>query len=176
MNQLQNSQYSWNILFFRKPIWVLLELVRRRSQNFIVIDQEKHKIKAIYIWTPCDRIFCVNTDLRHQYGISVAKSLTLLLAKRPWRRGAMRKNGLPYLFRFFFVPGNLCSISSKPSLISVSGIRSRFFGKRNWFVQMVSAIPGRNLPVGNFVYHLPKPNRFIKLAHGSSVPRFLYQR
>ena len=32
-----------------------------------------------------------------------------------------------------------------------------FFGKWNWFVQMVNAIPGRNLPVLNFEYHLPKP-------------------
>ena len=30
MNQLQNSQYSYNIFFFRKPIWVLLELFRKR--------------------------------------------------------------------------------------------------------------------------------------------------
>ena len=32
-----------------------------------------------------------------------------------------------------------------------------FFGKWNWFVQMVNAIPVRNLPVLNFAYHLPKP-------------------
>ena len=32
-----------------------------------------------------------------------------------------------------------------------------FFGKWNWFVQMVNAIPGRNLPVLNFEHHLPKP-------------------
>ena len=31
-----------------------------------------------------------------------------------------------------------------------------FSGKRNWFAQMVNAIPGRNLPVPNFAYHLPK--------------------
>ena len=28
------------------------------------------------------------------------------------------------------------------------------FGKWNWFVQMVNAIPGRNLPGLNFAYHL----------------------
>ena len=52
MNLLQNSQYSRNILFFRKSVWVLLELVRSRTQNFTILDQEKHKIKQIYIWNP----------------------------------------------------------------------------------------------------------------------------
>ena len=32
-----------------------------------------------------------------------------------------------------------------------------FSYKWNWFVQMVNTIPGRNLPVLNFAYHLPKP-------------------
>ena len=32
-----------------------------------------------------------------------------------------------------------------------------FFGKWNWFEQMVKAIPGRNLPVLNFANHLPTP-------------------
>ena len=35
-----------------------------------------------------------------------------------------------------------------------------FFGKWNWFVQMLNAIPGQKLRVLNFAYHLPKPNRF----------------
>ena len=35
-------------LFFR----VLLELFRQGSQNFTIIDQEKHKIKQIYIENP----------------------------------------------------------------------------------------------------------------------------
>ena len=48
---------------------------------------------------------------------------------------------------------NSCSISSKPSLKPGSGLRGRF-GKWNWFVQMVNAIPGRNLPGLNFAYHL----------------------
>ena len=38
------------------------------------------------------RIYYVNTDLRHQYGISVAESQTFLFAKRPQRRRA-RRNG-----------------------------------------------------------------------------------
>ena len=37
-------------------------------------------------------IYYVNIDLRHQYGISVAKSQTFLLAKRPCWPGA-RRNG-----------------------------------------------------------------------------------
>ena len=38
------------------------------------------------------RIYYVNIDLRHQYGISVAESQTFLRAKRPHRRRA-RRNG-----------------------------------------------------------------------------------
>ena len=34
------------------------------------------------------RIYYVNIDLRHQYGISTAESQTFLLAKRPQRRRA----------------------------------------------------------------------------------------
>ena len=52
MNLLQNSQYSWNIFLFRKSIWVLLELARKKTQNFTLIEQEKQKIKQIYIWNP----------------------------------------------------------------------------------------------------------------------------
>ena len=32
-----------------------------------------------------------------------------------------------------------------------------FSNKWNWLVQMVNAISGRNIPVLNFAYHLPKP-------------------
>ena len=45
-------QNSWNILYFRQRIWVLLELVRSKTQNVTIIDQEKHKIKQIYVWIP----------------------------------------------------------------------------------------------------------------------------
>ena len=41
INPLQNSQYSWDIFFFRKSI-----AVEHKT------DQEKHKIKQIYIWNP----------------------------------------------------------------------------------------------------------------------------
>ena len=38
------------IFFFRRSIWFLLKLVHRRTQNFNIIDQEKHKIEQINIW------------------------------------------------------------------------------------------------------------------------------
>ena len=38
------------------------------------------------------RIYYVNTDLRHQYGISVAESQRFLLAKRP-QRGSDEERG-----------------------------------------------------------------------------------
>ena len=73
INLLQGSQYSWNIFFIRKSIWVLLELVRSRTQNFTIIDKEIHTIKQICICNPMTTGFTdVNIDLRHQYGISVA--------------------------------------------------------------------------------------------------------
>ena len=51
--------------------------------------------------------------------------------------------------------GNSCFISSKPTLIPVLYMLWRpFFGKWNWFVQMIHAIPGRNLPILNFAYRL----------------------
>ena len=45
------------------------------------------------------------------------------------------------------------------------------FGKWNWFVQMVNAIPGRKLRVLNFVYHLRKPFT----ARFAQVNRKLYR-
>ena len=38
-----------------------------------------------------------------------------------------------------------------------TSFRPSFFGKLNWFVPMLNAIPGRNLLVLNFANHLPKP-------------------
>ena len=53
------------------------------KQNFAKIDQEKRKILHL---EPHDyRIYYVNIDLRHQYGISVAETQTFLHAKRPQR-------------------------------------------------------------------------------------------
>ena len=58
----------------------------------MTIDQENHKLNQTnLLLEPHDyRIYYVNIDLHHQYGISVAESQTL--AKRPWQRGA-RRNG-----------------------------------------------------------------------------------
>ena len=49
-NPLQNSQYLWNIVFSRRSIWVLLEIVGRWTQHFVKIDQKTPKIGQIYIW------------------------------------------------------------------------------------------------------------------------------
>ena len=50
-----------------------------------------------------------------------------------------------------------------------------FLGKWIWFVQMVNEIQGRNLPVLNFAYHLPKPWIDIRLPlyFGKQSPRFV---
>ena len=42
----------WNIVFSRSNIWVFLELIRRWTQHFTKIDQEKCKIEQICIWHP----------------------------------------------------------------------------------------------------------------------------
>ena len=52
MNLYQNSQYLWNMVFARRSIWVLLELIRRWTQYFSKIDREKRKIEQICIWNP----------------------------------------------------------------------------------------------------------------------------
>ena len=55
-----------------------MELVRSRTQNFTIIDQEKQKPdrKSNEFFEPHDyRIYCVNIDLRHQYRISVAEAV-----------------------------------------------------------------------------------------------------
>ena len=50
MNLLQKGQYSWNIeVAFLK---VLLELVRRGTQNFTIINQKNLQIEQIFIWDP----------------------------------------------------------------------------------------------------------------------------
>ena len=61
MDLLQYSPFSWNIFFFGRGIWVLLELVRRRKQNFTIIDQERHKIEQINIWSPLTTGFIMQT-------------------------------------------------------------------------------------------------------------------
>ena len=45
---LQNSQYWWNIIFFRRSIWVLLELVRKKHKT--LPKSFRRNIKPI--WNP----------------------------------------------------------------------------------------------------------------------------
>ena len=49
-----------------------------------------------------------------------------------------------------------------------------FFGKWNWFVQMLNAISAQNLPVLNFAYHLPKQwtNRYSNVD--GKQPQFFF--
>ena len=39
----------------------MLELVRQRKPNFTIIDQEKHKIEQINIWSPLTTGFIMQT-------------------------------------------------------------------------------------------------------------------
>ena len=66
-NLWQNSQYLWNIVFSRRSIWVLLELVGRWTQQFNKIDHNTRKIGQTYIWNP------MTTDLlcKHWFASSV---------------------------------------------------------------------------------------------------------
>ena len=48
-------------MFFSRSIWVLLKLVRRWTQHFTKIDQEKHKIEQICIWDPMTTGFIMQT-------------------------------------------------------------------------------------------------------------------
>ena len=68
MNLLQNSQYLWSIFFSRRSIWVLLELIRRWTQHFSKINQEKCKIEQICFWNPMTTAFIMQTLI---YVISV---------------------------------------------------------------------------------------------------------
>ena len=48
----KQSVFLEYILVSKFFFWVLLELVRKGSQNFTIIDQEKHEIKQMYIENP----------------------------------------------------------------------------------------------------------------------------
>ena len=85
MKAKKNSQYFWNMFFFRRSIWVFLEFVHRKKQNFTIFDLEKHKIEQIYIWSPMTTwlimlIFIISVDfpsLRHKHlplGENIPKS------------------------------------------------------------------------------------------------------
>ena len=83
--------YFWNIFFSRRSIWVLLELVRRWTQHFTKIDQEKrinwtklHLKPHDYRILLCKHWF---TSLVWNFCLWVA-DVRFLLAKRLQRRGA----------------------------------------------------------------------------------------
>ena len=79
------------IVFSRRSIWVLRELVGRSTQHFTKIDQKTRKNWTNLYLEPHDYwTYYVNIGLHHQYGISAAESQTFLLAKRPRQRRAMR--------------------------------------------------------------------------------------
>ena len=74
MNLLQNSQYSWNILFSRRSIWVLLKFVHRWTQTYQNWPGE-HKIEQICIWNPMTTgLACVQPPppLRKKLGRSLS--------------------------------------------------------------------------------------------------------
>ena len=62
-NLYKNSQYLWNIVFSGRSIWVLLELVRKWTQHFTKIDQEKRKIEQNYIWNPMTTGLIMQTSI-----------------------------------------------------------------------------------------------------------------
>ena len=47
---MQLTNYSWNIFFFRKKNLSFAGAHSQKNTNITIIDQEKHKIKKIYIW------------------------------------------------------------------------------------------------------------------------------
>ena len=53
--------------------------------------------------------------------------------------------------------GNSCSIYFKAIFDTSFTPSQPFFGKWNWFVQMVNSSPRRNSLFLNFAHHLPKP-------------------
>ena len=105
MNLLQKSQYSWNLLFFRKIIRVLLELFRRRTQNFTIIDQEKYKNMQILIYV-------ISMEF-----LSQRRQRPSCLTKSPSRREARKDDCILRIEN----PLNIQSKMFKVSLLSVSG-------------------------------------------------------
>ena len=83
-----------NILFSRRSIWVLLELVGRWTQHFTKIDQKIRKIGQIYYleppWLP-DLLY-KHWFASSVYGIFTPESQTSLRTKHSQERRA-RRNG-----------------------------------------------------------------------------------
>ena len=92
INLSQNSRFSGNVFFSRKTIWNLLEFISRWTQAFTKIDQKKHKIEQICIWSllMTGLMINININLHYQYSISVADTQMSPLPKCPKRRGARR--------------------------------------------------------------------------------------
>ena len=90
MNLQQNSQYLWDIVFSKSSIWVLLELIRRWTQNFSKIDQEKRKIEQIRIWNPMTTGFIMYTLIyvisMEILSLSRRRSSSRNLSQRRWAR------------------------------------------------------------------------------------------
>ena len=85
---------SLNIFFLTRSIWVLLELVRRRTQNFTVIDQEKHKIEELFIWTIHLRNYSSSVWNFCCWGADVPPGETSLAARSAERPLFSQANGI----------------------------------------------------------------------------------
>ena len=87
------------------------------------------------------RIYYVNIDLRHHYGISVAEAQTFLLAKRPQRRGA-RRNGCFRRRQARYQPSFLGK-EAKASQLDQNSFVNKVWPKRAFFLRLTDAgIPG----------------------------------
>ena len=77
--------------FFSRSIGVLVELVSLKNTELYHNQPGETYELTNFLLEPQDyRVYYVNIDLRHQYGISVSEAQASLLAKRPWRT-AMNK-------------------------------------------------------------------------------------
>ena len=113
-------------------------------------------LQSIRLWLYTDCLPCQNVSVKPGWKVNGTRLLGSFQRKISGKNEASEKVAC---FSGWNIPNrNSCSISSKPSLVPVSGPSRSFLGKWNGFVQMVNVIPARNLPVLNFVYHLPKPS------------------
>ena len=75
------AKVKWKAMNLWVNIWVFWSSFADEHNTLPKSTRRNVNIEQICIWNY--RIYYVNIDLRHQYGISVAESQTLLLAKRP---------------------------------------------------------------------------------------------
>ena len=93
-----------------------------------------------------------------------------------FQRKIYRSNGKSETVVLFFqTPETRVSFfqSFQSHLWNQSQAFAAVFGKWNWFVQKLNAIPGRNLPVLNFAYHLPEPGTYRFALVNGKWPMFL---